>query len=92
MTIFYIPNSIQYRNLTTTSLTTNKQQIDFIDAKSQLMLKNKVTVSVLQCHMILQKSCWFAAKETFLIIINVENRKLLNIFEKNMILFLFRIL
>ncbi len=34
MTIFYIPNSIQYRNLTTTSLTTNKQQIEFIDAKS----------------------------------------------------------
>ncbi len=29
--------------------------------------------SSLQCHMILQKSFWYAAQETFLIIINVEN-------------------
>ncbi len=29
--------------------------------------------SSVQCHMILYKSCWFAAQETFLIIINDEN-------------------
>ncbi len=29
--------------------------------------------SSLQCHMILQKSFWFAAQETFIIIINVQN-------------------
>ncbi len=39
MTIFYIPNSTQYLNLTTTLLTINKQQIrSFLRQKSYLMV------------------------------------------------------
>ncbi len=34
---------------------------------------NLLLWSLLQCHMILQKSCWFATQESFLIIISVEN-------------------
>ncbi len=38
MTIFYIPNPIQYLKLTTTLLTINKKQISLLRQKSQLMV------------------------------------------------------
>ncbi len=38
MTLFYIPNSTQYLNLTTTLLTINKQQIRNLREKSKLIV------------------------------------------------------